>query len=186
MTIRGLDREGRLWLCAVAILLLIVVNLFFGAAIAAKLQVWNAIGPVTFSAGMVLVAAAVIAHGLAGGARLVAMAVSLAVLSVGVLTIARMTSPAERTHLIEYGALALVVFAALLARRDNGRTVPAPAIIAIAIVVCVGVADECVQAFLPSRVFDPVDIMFNAAAATGAVVVSTVVRVARAWFSADL
>lgn len=52
-----------------------------------------------------------------------------------------------------------------------------PALLAIVIAALVGVLDECIQAFLPNRVFDPLDILFNVLAAVMAVTASA----ALAW-----
>ena len=43
----------------------------------------------------------------------------------------------------------------------------------------VGVLDECIQLLLPSRVFDPVDMLFNALAAVMAVGASSALHWAR-------
>ena len=75
-------------------------------------------------------------------------------------------SPEERTHLFEYSLVAALVHEALLERRANGRRVPAPAILALIISVLLGWLDEGIQSFLPNRVYDLVDVAFNALAAT--------------------
>ena len=43
----------------------------------------------------------------------------------------------------------------------------------------IGVVDECIQWFLPSRVFDPLDMLFNVLAAVMAVTASAALRWAR-------
>jgi VanZ family protein len=78
----------------------------------------------------------------------------------------------ERTHLIEYGVVAVFIYEALAERVTQGRHVPMPALLAVLITVLIGIADECLQAFLPSRVFDPRDILFNSLAAVMTVVAS--------------
>jgi len=47
------------------------------------------------------------------------------------------------------------------------------------LLILIGVLDECIQAFLPNRVFDPLDILFNALAAVMAVVASAALTWAR-------
>lgn len=62
---------------------------------------------------------------------------------------------------------------------DRGRFsphVPAPAVLAVAIAGSVGVLDELIQALLPTRVFDPRDILFNFVAAVLAVGAIKVLR----------
>ena len=51
----------------------------------------------------------------------------------------------------------------------RGRRVPAPAVLAIAGTSAVGLLDECLQVWVPNRVFDPWDILFNVLAASMAV-----------------
>ena len=111
-----------------------------------------------------------------GGAEIgVALGVAVAYFMV----LVRMANPAERTHLIEYGVLAVLVHAALRERASQGRRVPAPAVLAALATSLVGVLDECLQAFLPGRVFDPRDILFNVLASVMAVVASSALRWAR-------
>ena len=43
----------------------------------------------------------------------------------------------------------------------------------------IGVIDECIQLLLPSRVFDPIDMLFNVLAAVMAVTASTALGWAR-------
>ncbi len=90
----------------------------------------------------------------------VALGVALAYLAMFL----RMESPEERTHLIEYGIVAALIHQALLERVHNGRAVPAPAALTVAVTALLGLLDECIQALLPSRVFDVRDIAFNALA----------------------
>ena len=67
----------------------------------------------------------------------------------------------------------------LAERAANGRRVPVPAILAILIATVLGVVDECLQAFLPQRVFDPRDLLFNTLAAVMAVSASSALLWAR-------
>ena len=57
--------------------------------------------------------------------------------------------------------------------------VPVPALLATAIASLIGVLDEGIQWFLPRRVLDPVDILFNVLAALMAVAASVALRWAR-------
>jgi VanZ family protein len=78
----------------------------------------------------------------------------------------------ERSHLIEYGVVAVFIYEALMERASQGRRVPVPALLAILTTSLFGVLDECIQAILPSRVFEPTDILFNVLAALMAIVAS--------------
>jgi len=55
-------------------------------------------------------------------------------------------------------------------------------LIAFAITVAIGILDECIQIFLPSRVFDPLDMLFNSLAALMAIGGSMALHWARKKF----
>ena len=101
---------------------------------------------------------------LAGGLRLrprgAEIAVLLGLAVVCFMLLAR-TTLAERTHLIEYSVVAVFIHEALAERKRQGRPVPAHGLLAIAATTLIGTLDELIQIFLPSRVFDPIDILFN-------------------------
>ncbi len=82
----------------------------------------------------------------------------------------RVETPEERTHLIEYSLVAILIYQALLERARNGRHVPHTAVLAFAATAVLGIIDEAIQWVLPNRVFDPIDIGFNALAALMAIV----------------
>ncbi len=92
-------------------------------------------------------------------------AIGIGILTVYLLAWLRIGSWAERTHLFEYALVAALVHEALLERKDNGRRVPATAILALILSVLLGCLDVGIQFLLPNRVFDPVDIAFNSLAA---------------------
>lgn len=130
-----------------------------------------------FVLGVLLIAAAIIARGLRkrpGGAEVF---VILGVAAVYLLLFVRIENPAERTHLVEYGVIGVLIHEALAERVSNGRSVPAVPLLAILATATLGSIDEGVQALLPSRVFDLRDIVFNALAGLMAVTAS----VALAW-----
>lgn len=85
----------------------------------------------------------------------------------------------ERTHLFEYGLLATLVYAALVERRAQGRSAPAPAALAVAASALVGWLDESLQGLLPDRVYDLRDVGVNALAALVAVGFVAALRQAR-------
>ena len=75
----------------------------------------------------------------------------------------------ERSHLIEYGVLGVFTYEALAERARQGRRVPLPPLLAALTTAALGVVDEGIQWFLPTRVFDPQDILFNLLAGTMAI-----------------
>ena len=66
-------------------------------------------------------------------------------------------------------------------RSGHGRRVPLPAALAVLATALLGALDECIQAFLPTRVFDIQDIVFNTLAAVMATATSLVLGWARRW-----
>lgn len=91
----------------------------------------------------------------------------------------RMAIPEERTHIVEYGVVAILIHEALTERASRGRPVPVPALLAIGATILVGALDEFVQLLLPSRVFDPADIFVNSVSALMAVLAKLALGVAR-------
>ena len=105
--------------------------------------------------------------------------VGIAVLGVYGLAFLRFALPAERTHLFEFGVVAVLIYLALLERRANGAAIRAPALIAFLSASALGWIDEGIQAILPNRFFDPIDLGFNTGAALGAIAATAALRWAR-------
>lgn len=80
--------------------------------------------------------------------------------AVYLLLFVRVLTPVERSHVIEYGVLAAFIHEALF-ERNGGARLFWPAVLALGTTTLIGVLDECIQIFLPARVFDPLDIFFN-------------------------
>lgn len=92
-----------------------------------------------------------------------------------------MEVPQERLHLVEYGALALLVRAAVaesVAVRRLEARVTSVDIWTLGGVTLIGWLDEAVQGILPNRVYDLRDVGFNALAAGLALAAATVMRAA--------
>ena len=83
----------------------------------------------------------------------------------------------ERTHLFEYGVVAVLIYQALRERADNGGRVRVPAVVALVVTALLGWLDEGIQALLPNRVYDNFDVMSNVIAAAIGIVGSAAVRV---------
>ena len=132
-----------------------------------------------FALGMVLVGATVVVLGLRKRPGAAEIGIALGIAAAYFMVMLRMALPEERTHLIEYGVVAVFIHEALKERARQGRRVPIPALFAIAAASAVGTIDEFIQAFIPSRVFDPEDILFNSLAALMAVVSSVALSWAR-------
>jgi len=81
-------------------------------------------------------------------------------LTAGAIILWQVKNPAERIHVVEYSFLGILVLRDFRA----GGIHPAP-VAAFALCVLVGLADELIQLFLPYRVFDVRDLVFNASGA---------------------
>lgn len=162
-------REKRLWLWTLAVVLAIYATLGPARAIADALREQNLLR-VAFGllvAGVLAVAVRSWVRERPGWRD---VGVALGVLLVYGFAFLRMDNPAERTHLIEYGVVAALIHQALLERQRNGRSVPQPAALGVALAACLGFIDEGIQSILPNRVFDWWDVLFNFLAAFMAVV----------------
>ena len=171
-------RERRLWAWTLAIVVAIYSTLGLARTLAVALGN-SGLGAGLFILACLLVLAAIVTQGLKTRPSGTEIAVALGVAAAYLLVFVRMSIPTERSHLIEYGVVAIFIYEALTERVSQGRNVPVPALLAILVTSLVGVLDEGIQAFLPSRVFDPRDILFNVLASVMAVVASVALGWAR-------
>lgn len=171
-------RERRLWTWTLVIIVGIYATLGLASILARAIpQNLAAIG---FLSAMLLVGLTVLTQGLKARPRGAEIGVALGVAVVYFMVFFRMSIP-ERSHLIEYGVVAVFIYEALAERASHGRRVPVPALLAVLATSLVGVLDECIQAILPSRVFDPRDILFNVLAGAMAVAAMLALGWARRW-----
>ncbi len=171
------DRERRLWYLSFAAIAAVYATLGLSSTLAAQLNNQN-VAAVVFLLCMSLIGVGILTQGLRirpGGRQI---GVTLGIVAVYVFLFFRTTMP-ERSHLIEYSVVAALLFEALTERAAHARRVPTPALLAIAATTTIGAIDEAVQLFLPNRVFDPADIVFNASAAVFAVLSLWLLRLAK-------
>ena len=124
---------------------------------------------------------AVLTQGLRARPRGIELGIGIGIAAVYIMVFARM-GIVERTHLFEYSIVATLIYEALKERASQGRHVPVPALLAILAGSLIGVVDEVIQLFLPSRVFDPIDMGFNALASFMAVLANVTLTWARTWW----
>lgn len=163
-------RERRLWLWTLAVIAAIFATLGLTGSFDEVLDN-DDLAAVVFVLAMLLIAATVLAQGLRSRPRGAEIAVALGIAAVYLMLLLRLTM-SERTHLIEYGVLAVFIHAALTERAHQGRHIPLPALVAVLAATAMGAIDEAIQLAIPSRVFDSEDILFNALAALAAVAAS--------------
>ncbi|GJM29599.1 MAG: hypothetical protein DHS20C17_22340 [Cyclobacteriaceae bacterium] len=174
------SKEKKLWLYALLVCVAILSTLALGRPLQEMLRDQN-IQAVFFLLGMILTAATVTVHGLSVRPGKTEMSIWFGLAAVYLMFIFRMGAP-ERSHLIEYSVLAIFIYKALLERlRDNSHFL-LPALIAFAATTVIGVFDESIQKLLPSRVFDPLDMLFNSLAAFMAISGSIILQWARKKF----
>ena len=163
-------RERRLWLTAGAAIAAIFSTLVLANTLA-DLVANRELVDGLFMWGLALLVFTTLgfARQLQRGSREVALLVGLG--AVAWFVILRAASPAERSHLAEYGVVALLVLEALVERGSRR-----PRVGAFVSTSLVGVVDEVVQLAVPGRRFDPADIVTNAVAAALAVGAWSLIR----------
>jgi VanZ family protein len=173
-------RERRLWLYALAVILAIYSTLSPAQQFAAELRARGLLGPAsaTFLLGVAAVLALQWAKTRPGRIEIGA---GVGVAAVYLTTVIRLPVPEARSHLFEYGLLAMLIHQALAERRLHGRRVPVPPLLALGGTAALGWLDEVIQAFLPNRVYDLWDVGLNAAFASMAIVASLFMEWARRW-----
>lgn len=164
MSIFKSNREKRLWLFTLVVLLAIFATLIFGWPLARFLRSKGLL-TIGFIACLSLVVLFILLHGLQNRAGKSEVVVWLGIVTVYLLVLLRMAIPEERGHLIEYSVLAIFIHEALRERASQGGQISSPWFMAFLLTVLVGVLDESIQLFMPNRVFDPFDILFNTLAA---------------------
>lgn len=162
------DRERKLWLWVLVVLVWIYATLGPAYMLAAELRERNLLR-VTFALVLLLLVAVIARRWVKQRPGWGEIGVAIGVTTVYLWTIARVESPEERTHLIEYSLVAILIYQALVERRRNGRRVPYPAILAFVATAMLGWLDEGIQAMLPNRVYDIRDVGFNVLAALMAI-----------------
>ena len=174
-------REKRLWIWAFLAFGAIYGSLFMGQPLAEQLRNQN-VQAVIFVSGMVLASIAILIHGLHTKPGKLELSILIGVFAVYAMLFFRLGAP-ERSHLIEYSVLAIFLHKALQERAKSKKLGLPPALMAIVLGIAIGTLDEFIQVFLPNRVFDPVDIIFNCIAVTMAIAIGTILTWAKKHYS---
>ena len=174
-------RERRLWGWVLAILVAIYSTVGLAGTLVQVLREQNLLG-VAFALAFLCVIAAVVGITLHRGAKAEEVWVVLGVAAVYGMIVVRMgVDPIERTHLFEYGLLAVLIYEALVERKGNGGEVPAPGVLAVLLTALLGWADEGIQALIPNRTYDVRDAGVNALAGFVATTASATLARLRRW-----
>lgn len=180
------SRERLLWLSAGVVQIGIWSTLPLAGQLAAQLRDRVPLD-VTFLVAFLLLMTAVAWGALRRSARRRDLWLAAALVAATALLVTRTGIPlTERSHLIEYGLVAVLILHALEARRAAGGAVRWPAGVAIVGTSVLGGIDESIQAVLPNRVFDPRDLLFNVLAACMTVGLTLLLRVSTHWMEAIL
>jgi hypothetical protein len=174
------DRERRLWLWALAVVVAIYASLGPAETLVAFLRERNLVR-VSFALVLLLVVGVIAGQWVKRRPGRGEIAVAFGVTAAYLMAWIRIQSWEERTHLIEYGLVAVLIYQALTERVRHGRRVPAPAALAVAVTALLGCLDEGIQAILPNRVYDIRDVGFNAVAGLMAVAAILALARARRW-----
>jgi VanZ family protein len=155
-------RERRLWTWIAVLVVGIYATLGLVAPLAEHLE-GQGLAVVVFWTVMASIGLTVLFMGLRARPGGLEIGIGIGLIGVYLMMFLRITI-AERSHLMEYSILAVFIYEAFRERAKH-RRIPVPALLAIGLTIVIGVIDELIQLFLPSRVFNPQDIIFNVSAA---------------------
>lgn len=156
--------ERRLWITAALLQAAILATLSLGDNVVRFLRGHNLLRvTVLLALAGALVGVGVLLRRARAGLPTIAIGVALAVIYA--LLLVRIERPEERLHLVEYGAITALVFAAMWARFQPRRRLGLAFIVAVVVGSALGWLDEGVQYLLPDRVYELRDVMLNVEAA---------------------
>jgi len=154
-------REQKLWIWALVVLIAIYATLFLGGQLIDLIVERRIVEQGTFYLFLVLIVV-FICSGFKSRDKRTMYWIYAGVVAVYGMALLRMNiTTAERSHMFEYGLLSILIYEALLERKLHSAVVKFPVVTAILIAGTIGLLDECIQYFIPYRVFDMVDIGFN-------------------------
>ena len=168
-------RERRFWIAAGVAVLLIYGSAYFVQFLLLALRERGALGP-TILGLFVVAGSAALAWVVRQQPRREETLLLVAAAGVYVLLFRHLTIIQERIHLIQYGGLGALFYAALVERwpqpppEGAPRRQRHPGLLATALTAAAGWGDEIVQGILPNRVYDLRDVVLNAL--SGALVVA--------------
>ncbi|WP_420319202.1 VanZ family protein [Ekhidna sp.] len=152
-------KEKRFWFWSLIVTLTIFSTLFIGRPLQNLLGDQD-IQAMIFVSGMILVGVLMLVNGIRNKPNTYEWLIWIGLAAVYMMLFLRLGIP-ERSHLIEYSVLAIFIHNALIERMGLEKQHGKLALFAFLCTFSVGVIDESIQLFLPHRVFDINDIVFN-------------------------
>ena len=164
------SRERIIWIFSIIILTGIFLSLIIGRPLLELFKNQDLQAGI-FLLGMIFIGTCIILYGIISKPKIIELLLVIGIITVYLLLFLRLGLP-ERSHLIEYSALCLTIHQALLERKKQGKQITYIGFWAFAITSLIGLIDEIIQIFIPNRVFDINDILFNCLTAFMAIGVS--------------
>lgn len=162
-------QEKRYWFYALLVTIGIYSSLFLGPVIL-KIMDTQSVQALIYGFGLGLILITIFLFA-AGDEKWRWLPVIIGLCAVYMLLFLRL-GMAERTHLIEYSVLTMFIDKALNERARINKQLKNPQLLTFLLAGSIGVLDEVLQIFLPDRVFDINDILFNA----GAILLALIAR----------
>lgn len=154
-------RERKLWIWATIVLIFIYSTLIFGGQLIDFMVERRVLEQSTFFLFLLLVLAFIVSGWKIIDRRLEYWIYAGVIAVLGMALLRMGLTVAERSHMFEYGLFSILIYEALIERKRNGVPIKIPMLTSILVAGTIGLIDECVQYFIPYRVFDFIDIGFN-------------------------
>ena len=168
---KTITRETKYWILSVLTVVLIFTGLFLQRPTQRLLLSPN-LQLILFVSGMILSGLTILFHGLKGKPGKLEVAVWSGLICLGIMFFFRLGA-AERSHLLEYAVLAVFIYMSLKERFQDRKSPFSIAAYSFLLSSSIGILDEVIQNFLPERVFDYEDIVFNTLACLMAILISS-------------
>lgn len=169
------QREKQLWFWVFVLLVSVYSSIGLAPSFINFLQKEGLLSG-AFGLGFLIFIFMIFFHGIQSKPNLSKVMIWLGIIAIYILVMVRISLPEERSHLIEYGVVSIFIHRAIQERVKSGGNISHPTLVTIFIASIFGIVDEVIQFFIPSRVFDFRDIVFNVLAVLMAIGGSSMIR----------